>query len=227
MSNKIYYEGGVYHLDNEKGKEKIYKIINNSKPKRINKLFTDSSVKFSDAPTGTYYFCIDEYSLRLCWSLGEIYYIFEILYKYIFQKVPLFMTVDDEGIYYYVALLPVANSNDVRLVILDRDDPDCLNPINRFADSELNHTVAVVDVIISEYELIKQFNQEFREVYEENKYYISKEYEEKCRKEGAAVCQEYVLLTFKKYIPIFDKYLENPKKFLEKQNNARIWIKQL
>ena len=222
MIPKMYNEGGVYYLDKEKGKGKIYKIINKSTPKRVDKLFSEKTTKLSDVPTGTYYFNICDYPLMLCWSLDDIYYIFDILYKYISHRIPLFMTVDDEGIYYYMALLPVENSNDVRLVILDRDDPACRNSIDRFKDSDLKHTVTAVDVIISEYELIKQFNQEFKEVYENNKYYISKEYEEKCKKEGAGVCQEYVLCTFVEYIPIFDKYLENPEKFLKEIDEVEL-----
>ena len=34
MKFKMYYQGGVYKLDKEKGKGKIYKIINKSTPKR-------------------------------------------------------------------------------------------------------------------------------------------------------------------------------------------------
>ena len=61
MISKMYYEGGVYRLDKEYGKGKIYKIINKSTPKRVAKLFSEKMVKHSDVPTGTYYFYINGY----------------------------------------------------------------------------------------------------------------------------------------------------------------------
>lgn len=64
------------------------------------------------------------------------------------------------------------------------------------------------DIVISKYGLIKQFNTEFKQIYEENKYFLSDEYKQKCVKENTCVCQEYVLRTFQEYLPIFDKYLE-------------------
>ena len=69
--------------------------------------------------------------------------------------------------------------------------------------------LAVKDIVISKYDLIKQFNLEFKHIYEDNKYYLSKEYERECKeKQLGSVCQEYVLKTFIKYVPIFDKYLK-------------------
>ena len=43
MKFKMYYQGGVYELDKEKGKGKIYKIINESTPKHVDKLFSEKS----------------------------------------------------------------------------------------------------------------------------------------------------------------------------------------
>ena len=67
--------------------------------------------------------------------------------------------------------------------------------------------------IIEDDNQLKQFRNELKRIYEENKYYLSKEYEEKCKQEHAGVCQEYVLSAFEKYFSIFDRYLENPEKF--------------
>ena len=47
MKFKMYYQGGVYELDKERGKGKIYEIINNSTPVRVDKLFSEKS--FVDA----------------------------------------------------------------------------------------------------------------------------------------------------------------------------------
>ena len=71
MTYKMYDTGGIYRLDDERGKGKIYEIINKSKPKRVEKLISDST--FADAPTGTYYFYFDGYKLEATWSLGAIY----------------------------------------------------------------------------------------------------------------------------------------------------------
>ena len=87
------------------------------------------------------------------------------------------MTLDHEGIYTYLAAIPV-NNEDVRLVFLDRTEPDKRNWQSRYKDHELNNTVAALDIVISKYELIKQFNREFHKIYDENKYCLTKEYEE-------------------------------------------------
>lgn len=39
MIFKFYYEDGIYLLDRERGKGKIYNIINKSTPKKIRKIF--------------------------------------------------------------------------------------------------------------------------------------------------------------------------------------------
>ena len=65
MIPNMYNEGGVYRLNEEKGKGKIYKIINKSTSKRVDKLFAEKTVEHSDVPTGTYYFYINGYPLSL------------------------------------------------------------------------------------------------------------------------------------------------------------------
>ena len=211
MIYKMYCNGGIYRLDNERGKGKIYDLINKSTPKPVKKLFSEPI--FADAPTGTYYFCFDGYQLVGTWLLNGIYDIFDLVHKSITHRLNLLMTVDYEGIYSYVATMPVGNK-DVRLVFLDRTEPECRDLINRYPDLNFEKTVVAKDIIISRYELINQFNAEIHRVYEENKYYLSKEYEEKCLKENAHVCQEYTLEdVFGRYMRIFDKYLENPEQF--------------
>ena len=213
MKFKIYHNGGLYCLDSERGKGKIYEIINNSTPVRVDKLFSEPV--FADVPTGTYYFYFDNYTLMATWSLGEIYILFDLIHRCITHRLNLLMTVDYEGIYSYVVALPV-DKDDVRLVFLDRKEPDCRDYVYRYKDPELTNTVAAKDIIINRYELIKQFNAEVHRVYNENKYYLSKEYEQKCKEEHATVCQEYVLkYAFHEYSKIFDKYLQNPDKFWE------------
>ena len=41
MIYKIYCNGGIYRLDNERGKGKIYELINKSTPKPVKKLFSE------------------------------------------------------------------------------------------------------------------------------------------------------------------------------------------
>ena len=49
MTYKMYDTGGIYRLDDERGKGKIYEIINKSKPKRVEKLISDSTFESSKA----------------------------------------------------------------------------------------------------------------------------------------------------------------------------------
>lgn len=190
MENKMYFKGGIYRLDNEKGKGKIYKIINKSTPKCIDKLFSDKS--FADAQTGTYYFYISDYCLQLSWSLGEIYDFLELIEATVLERKNLLQTIDDEGFYFYIVTMPLKN-NDIRLVILDRKEDNCRDWQTRYADPYLTSTVAALDIVIKREDFIKQCYEEFTRIYEENKYYISEEYEKECEKEGAILCQEYVL----------------------------------
>ena len=44
MTFKIYNNGGIYRLDDERGKGKIYEIISKSTPKHIKKLFSASQM---------------------------------------------------------------------------------------------------------------------------------------------------------------------------------------
>lgn len=211
MKFKMYENGGIYKLDGQRGKGKIYDIIRKSIPKHINKLFSKKS--YAHVPSGTYCFYIKGYELVLYWTLNDIQHFFELLYRFITQRINLLMTIDYEGAYAYLVLMP-NGKKDVRLVILDRKESNCRNIAKRYKDNELKNTVAVKDVIISEYELIKQLNQEFHRIYDENKYYLSKKYEEKCKQKGESICQEYILRdVFGYYMPIFDKYLENPDEF--------------
>ena len=212
MTYKMYDTGGIYHLDDERGKGKIYEIINKSKPKRVEKLISDST--FADAPTGTYYFYFDGYKLEATWSLGAIYVLLYFVHRCITHRLNLLMTLDYEGIYSYVAALPVGD-DDIRLVFLDRIEPECRDWEKRYGDPELEKTVAAKDIIISRYEFIKQFNDEIKKVYDDNKYYLSEEYKNECKKKGETICQEYVLEVFADYIKIFDKYIENPEQFLK------------
>ncbi len=210
MIFKMYINGGIYRLDEERGKGKIYKIINKSRPQPVTKLF--SQAPDADVPRGCYDFFIKDYTLHFSFACAGIGYLFFFLEKIITHNIPLLMTLDNEGIYTYLAAIPV-NNEDVRLVFLDRTEPDKRNWKDRYKDHEPNNTVAALDIVISKYELIKQFNQEFHKIYEENKYCLTKEYEEECHKNQAAVCQEYVLKAFEEYMPIFDKYIKNPEKF--------------
>ena len=221
MIFEIYYENSIYNLDKQRGKGKIYEIINKSKPIQIKNLFSEES--FAHVPSGSYYFYINGYTLALAWTLNDIYRIFELLERIIKDNKNLLFTINYEGPCSYVVALP-QEDNTVRLVFLDRIEPECRDWENRYRDNELKNTIAVKDIIISKYELIKQFNDEFKRIYEENKYYLSEEYKEKCKANNEVVCQEYVLETFKDYIPIFDKYLENPEKFWEDSFfNIKTW----
>lgn len=190
MKFKMYYQGGVYELDKEKGKGKIYKIINESTPKHVDKLFSEKS--FVDAPSGTYYFYINNYGLQLNWTLDGIYNFLQLIEDTLYDNVNLMQTVNDEGFYYYVVTMPVED-NCIRFVILDRKEEDCRDWQTRYKDPELNSTIAVVDIIISRDAFIQQCHDELSRIYEENKYYISEEYEKECEKEGAMLCQEYAL----------------------------------
>lgn len=206
MKFKIYYENGIYNLDEQRGKGKIYEIIGKSSPTHIKKLFSKKS--WADIPSGSYEFYINGYTFALYWILGDIFRIFEFLERIITENKNLLFTINYEGPCSYVVAIPMKDK-DVRLVFLDRDNPNCRDYQNRFKDPELKNTMAVKDIVISKYDLIKQFNLEFKHIYEDNKYYLSKEYEQECKeKQLGSVCQEYVLKTFIEYIPIFDKYIE-------------------
>lgn len=207
----MYCNSGVYNLNAERGKGKIYEIINKSTPKRVKKLFSEPV--YANIPSGTYYFYFNGYSLEVNCISGGIYDVFNLMHKCLTHRFDLLMTVDYEGIYSYVAVLPV-ETDDVRLVFLDRAEPECRDWQNRYKDLKLEKTVAVKDIVISRYELIRQFNAEIHRVFDENKYYLSKEYNEECQKRNAIVCQEYVLeKVFENYMKIFDKYLENSEQF--------------
>lgn len=206
MDIKIYYEENIYNLDEQRGKDKIYDIISKSKPTPIENLFSKKS--YAHVPSGTYEFYIDGYCLGLSWILNAINLWFYFLNGIITKNTNLLFTINNEGICIYVVALPQEN-NMVRLVFLDRKEPKYRNWQKRYRDDELKNTIAAKDILISKYELIKQFNAEFKRIYEDNKYYLSKEYEKECKeKQLGSVCQEYVLKTFEEYIPIFDKYLE-------------------
>ena len=206
MKFKIYYEYDVYNLDEQRGKGKIYKIINKSKPTRIKKLFSKKS--FAHVPSGTYEFYIDGYTLYLTYLLSEINLLFYFLKTVITQNANILFTINYEGPCSYVIAMPLEN-DEIRLIFLDRPEAECRNWENRYRDDELNNTTAVKDLIISKYELIKQFNNEFKMIYNKNKYYLSEEYKEKCKEKNEVVYQEYSLETFKKFIPIFDEYLRS------------------
>lgn len=216
MGFKIYYEENIYNLDEQRGKGKIYDIISKSKPTPVKKLFSKKS--YAHVPSGTYEFYIDGYNLYLTYILREIEFLFEFLDNIITQNPTLLWTINYEGPCSYVIALQMDNKN-VRLVFLDRPEPNCRDWQNRYKDDELKHTIVVKDIIISKYELIKQFNDEFKRIYSENKYYISEKYKKESNKKGAVLYQEYVLNTFKEYIPIFDKYLEKGESYV------RIWFK--
>ena len=208
MKFKMYYQGGVYELDKEKGKGKIYKIINESTPKRVDKLFSEKS--FVDAPSGTYYFYINKYGLQLTWNLDGIYNFLELIEDTLYDNVNLMQTVNDEGFYYYVVTMPVED-NCIRFVILDRKEEDCRDWQTRYKDPELNSTIAVVDIIISRDAFIQQCYDELSRIYEENEYYISEEYEKECEKEGAMLCQEYALQNINETAINLKHYLRGDK----------------
>lgn len=204
----MYYQGGVYELDKERGKGKIYKIINESTPKRVDKLFSEKS--FVDAPSGTYYFYIGKYILQLSWTMDEIYGFIDLIEYTALNNVNLMQTVNDEGFYYYVVTMPVED-HCIRLVILDRKEEDCRDWQTRYKDPELNSTIAVVDIIISRDAFIQQCHDELKRIYEENKYYISEEYEKECEKEGAILCQEYALINIKETAELLNTFLKGDK----------------
>lgn len=208
MKFKMYYQGGVYELDKEKGKGNIYKIINESTPKRVDKLFSEKS--FVDAPSGTYYFYINNYGLQLNWTLDGIYNFLQLIEDTVSENVNLMQTVNDEGFYYYVVTMPVED-NYIRFVILDRKEEDCRDWQTRYKDPELNSTIAVVDIIISRDAFIQQCHDELSRIYEENKYYISEEYEKECEKEAAILCQEYALINIKETAELLNKFLKGDK----------------
>lgn len=211
MLFRIYYNNGVYLLDKHRGKGKIYQIINQSNPVNVDKLFSKKA--YAHVPSGTYEFYIKDYSLQVYWTINAIYDLLELLERCINHNCNLLMTIDHEGPCSYVVIIPLEDDN-IRLVILDRKNYkvrySCLDDDR---DSELERTIPIVDIIISRYEFIKQFNHEFHRIYNENKYYLSEDYRLKCEAQHASVCQEYVLKSFEEYMPIFDKYLENPEKF--------------
>lgn len=190
MIFKMYYKGGVYKLNQEKGKGKIYQIINKSTPVHIEKLFSEKS--FVDAPSGTYYFYINNYGLQLNWTLDGIYNFLQLIKDTVSENVNLMQTINDEGFYYYVVTMPVED-NKIRLIVLDREEENCRDWQTRYKDPELNSTIAVIDVIITREAFILQCYEELSRIYKENKYYISEEYEKECEKEGAMLCQEYAL----------------------------------
>lgn len=212
MKFKIYYEENIYNLDEQRGKGKIYDIISKSKPTPVKKLFSQKS--YVHVHSGTYEFYIDGYCLGLSWILNAINLWFCFLNDIITKNKNLLFTINDEGPCIYIVALPQEN-NMVRLLFLDRKEPKCRNWQNRYRDNELKNTVVAKDILISKYELIEQANAEFKRIYEENKYYLSKEYEKECQeKQLGTICQEYVLNTFKEYIPIFDKYLEKGESYV-------------
>jgi len=205
MIDNMYNNGGVYRFDKEKGKEKIYKIISNSTPKSIDKIFSENT--FVDTPTGTYDFFINSYDLRLTWLLNEIYDFFELVKYTVFKKDNLMLTVDDEGIYYYVITMPV-NDNDIRLILLDRKEEDCRNCQTRYKDSELKSTIVVEDIIVNRVNFAQQFYDEFNRIYDENKYYISEEYKQECAKDGSILCQEYVIQYLHETAQVLKNFLD-------------------
>ena len=117
MTYKMYDTGGIYRLNDERGKRKIYEIINKSQTKRIKKLISNPTS--AHIPTGTYYFYFDGYELEATWSLGAIYDLLKLIHRCVTHRVNLLMTVDYEGIYSYVAALPIGD-DELRLIFLDR-----------------------------------------------------------------------------------------------------------
>lgn len=211
MQFKMYYMNDVYQLDKQRGKGKIYQIIKQSTPVKVDKLFSKKA--YAHVPSGTYEFYIKGYTLQVYLTINAIYDLFRLLEQCINNNCNLLMTIDHEGPCSYVVIIPLENDN-IRLLILDRKNYKvryfCLDDDR---DPELERTIPIVDIIVSKYEFIKQFNKEFHRIYDENKYYLSEEYRLKCEAEQASVCQEYVLKSFEEYMPIFDKYLENSEKY--------------
>ena len=205
MIHKMYNNGEVYRFDKEKGKDKIYEIINKSAPKSVDKIFSETT--FADAKTGTYDFFINGYDLRLTWTMNEIYDFLELVEDTIFGRDNLMLTVNDEGIYYYVITMPV-NDNDIRLILLDRKEEDCRNCLTRYKDSELKSTIVVEDIIVNRVDFAQQIYDEFNRIYDENKYYISEEYEQECAKDGSILCQEYVIQNLYETAQVLKKFLD-------------------
>ena len=190
MKFKIYNNSGIYRLDSERGKSRIYEIINKSQPKKIKKLFTKATDV--DIPRGCYNFYIKNYTLSFSFIYSGIEYLFDFLHKIINHNISLLVTLEDAGSYIYVVTIPI-DDNKVRLIFLDRKETNYRNSQKRYYDTELKNTVVVCDILINKYELVKQFNQEFHKIYDENKYYLSKEYVELCIKNKEKICQEYSL----------------------------------
>lgn len=205
---KPYWEEHICNLDKQRCKQKVYSIIKKSKPCSVKKIFSKET--YADVPTGTYVFYIDGYSLEVDWILDEIDLLFNFIDEIITKNYNIFWSVDYEGIYSHVVALPQEN-NMVRLTFLDRKEVQCRDYQNRYKDPKLNNSIVAKDIIINKYDLVKQFNQEIERIYIQNKYYISEEYKEKCKKEGSFLCQELVLKTFEKFIPKFKKYLKSHK----------------
>lgn len=215
MIFKFYYEEGIYFLDREKGRDKIYNIINKSTPKKVRKIFKKQS--FADVPSGTYYFYIKNYSLELTYFYPNICLFFSFLDKIIKSRENIILTLEYEDSCSYIVAMPIANK-EVRLVFLDNKNSKLKRKYNRKKDYKLENTIAVCDVIINRYELIRQFNSEFKRIYQENEYYLSEEYEQKCAAEDAIVYQEYVLNDFKDYSEKFANYLDNFQKNIEENS---------
>ena len=194
-----------WSFNKSKLKNKIQKIIADSKPNNIEILFSKKT--FADVPTGTYYFYIDNYEIGFTWLWANIAELFDYLQAIITTSEDLLFTIDYKGSCSYILTLQKDNNN-IELLFLDRIEPKCRNNQNRYSDNSLKKTIVIKHLTISKIELIKQFNEEFKTIYNENKYYLSQEYKDKCEREKAIVCQEYVLETFAKFIPIFDEYVK-------------------
>lgn len=194
-----------WSFNKSKLKNKIQKIIADSKSNNIENLFSEKT--FADVPTGTYYFYIDNYEIGLTWLWANIAELFDYLQAIITTSEDLLFTIDYKGSCSYILTLQKDNNN-IELLFLDRIEPKCRNNQNRYSDNSLKKTIVIKHLAISKIELIKQFNEEFKTIYNENKYYLSQEYKDKCEREKAIVCQEYVLETFAKFIPIFDEYVK-------------------
>ncbi len=204
MEYKIYHKDDIYILDKQRGKGKIYEIINKSAPERIKKLFTKKT--FAHAPSGTYYFYINNYESMQTDMYPSISLFLKFFEEITTLKENLLLTVQYEGPCSYIVAMPYEN-DDIRLVFLDRDDPKLRNWVDRTRDEDLSHTVAACDFIINKFDLIRQFSEELKRLYEENKYYISDEYKQRCKEEDIILYQEYILEDFEEYSEKFDDYL--------------------
>ena len=206
MIFEMYKNSGIYRLDDEYGKGRIYEIINKSISKSVEKLFSKPAVV--DVPDGKYDFYIDEYNLELMYYLDQIYNFLELIEDTVSDKVSHLQTINNDGVCHYVATIPQKEDN-IRFLIIDRKEENCRDISTRYKDSELKSTAVVADVIIKRDSFIQQCYEELNRIYEENKYYISKEYEEKCEKEGAILYQEYVLKNICETVQFLNKYLKN------------------